>query len=475
MFINQKIALTTLCLCFLYICQASPTLPKGTAIPDVSELSIAQNKKQALDYAKQGDAIRAVEYAELYIKATADLSIINDHLFESIKTSASYTSFKEKYTPKITLWNLICFFVGILGVFAGIFIHLKKKEDHIGVILISLFVIFHSLFVLHISVHLSQLQYSFPHTLFVSTTFSFLYGPLIYFYVKRTATHYKFKWIDLLHLVPSFILLAYILPYYTMGSVEKFNILFAGDAFLLPGAYTIITIKIISLAIYGYLSLKVYQKEKKENLEIPKNILIWHRNIIFIFTFYVIAYLVYAAGLTQIISFSPIVHIQLGIMMSLIFYVVYIAYVQPDVFSGKIQLNDPKNLFKYKKSGLTPSYSIELKERLLVLLNEEKVYKRNDICLDWIADKLETNRHSASQVINEHFNMNFFELINNFRIQEAIELLKNNIHNNLHIIDIAYEVGFNNKVTFNKSFKKVTQCTPSKYLESQMVPLKSKA
>ncbi|WP_291869465.1 AraC family transcriptional regulator [Maribacter sp.] len=34
---------------------------------------------------------------------------------------------------------------------------------------------------------------------------------------------------------------------------------------------------------------------------------------------------------------------------------------------------------------------------------------------------------------------------------------------NMNIIDIAYEVGYNNKVTFNKAFKKDTLLTPSQY------------
>ncbi|MEM7714576.1 MAG: helix-turn-helix domain-containing protein [Cyanobacteria bacterium P01_A01_bin.68] len=42
-------------------------------------------------------------------------------------------------------------------------------------------------------------------------------------------------------------------------------------------------------------------------------------------------------------------------------------------------------------------------------------------------------------------------------------MLDNDRLKNLNIIDIAYEVGYNNKVTFNKAFKKDTQLTPTEY------------
>nr|WP_247666498.1 helix-turn-helix domain-containing protein [Aquimarina sp. MMG015] len=79
---------------------------------------------------------------------------------------------------------------------------------------------------------------------------------------------------------------------------------------------------------------------------------------------------------------------------------------------------------------------------------------------------MDTTRHNTSQIINEHFNLNFFELINKYRIEEAKELLKGEKHKKFNIIDIAYEVGFNNKVTFNKSFKKYNNITPSEYVKS---------
>ena len=60
--------------------------------------------------------------------------------------------------------------------------------------------------------------------------------------------------------------------------------------------------------------------------------------------------------------------------------------------------------------------------------------------------------------------MNFYELMNKFRIDEAVYLIEND--KQLNIIDIAYKVGFNNKVTFNKSFKKAFSVTPTEYIKS---------
>ena len=118
---------------------------------------------------------------------------------------------------------------------------------------------------------------------------------------------------------------------------------------------------------------------------------------------------------------------------------------------------------KYKKSGLTTSLSIELKNHLEHLFKNEKIYKESDINLEMIAEKLNTSRHNASQVINEHFKVSFHELVNKFRIEEAKKILTDDQQKNLNIIDVAYEVGYNNKVTFNKAFKKDTLLTPSQF------------
>lgn len=431
----------------------------------ITQDSILHYRESAISFADKKDATNAIKYIKKYIAATAEISFINDHLFYEIKDYSVYKELKEKYSPKYSTVALFYMYAGLLGLFLFVILNIRRQKDKISTLLISLFVLFHSLFILHLCIYVVNVQYYLPQTLFISTTFSFLYGPLLYFYFKRIIGNYKFKLIDILHLVPSALLLLYILPFYGLSSLEKFNVMFNQDSLLLPGAYTIIIVKIMSLSVYAFLILRIYNDKKLDKKQ-DKYKNLWQRNIIALHIIYTLAYIIYSGNITGILHYPILFHFQVIVMVGVVLYVSYIAYIRPEVFKGKIALVDPISLFKYKKSGLTSAYSNELKENLLTLLAENKIYKQNDLSLEVLAEMLGTTRHNASQVINEHFNMNFFELINTYRINAAQEIFKNDIYNNLNIIEVAYEVGFNNKVTFNKSFKKQVSQTPSQFIRT---------
>ena len=426
---------------------------------------VVEYRNLARMYADSLQADKAINYAEKYIRATSDLSIVNDHFFSKIDQTDIYLNFKSNYKPKFDGLPLFYLLASIIGIFIFVILNLKKGVNRVSVFLMSLFVLFNSFFILHLSLYLLNCQYYFPNTLLFSTVFPLLNGPLIYFYFKITAIDYKLKWIDAAHLIPAVALLIYISPFYALSSIEKFVILFDQEDILLNEANVIIAAKIISLVLYGVLSVKLYRtsinKFKSEKIR-----LLWQRNIIAIYITYVVAFTLYETITSGFFDVPVFFHLQIIVIVGMVFYVAYITYVQPEIFRGEVKLVDPIGLFKYKSSALTPSYSLELKEELLKLLKEDKIYKENGISLDLLSEKLGTSRHNTSQVINEHFNMNFYELMNKFRIDEAVELMKNEKDNNLTIIDIAYKVGFNNKVTFNKSFKKALSVTPSQYIKS---------
>ena len=427
--------------------------------------TIIEYRNLARIYSDSLQADKAINYAEKYIRTTADLSIINDHFFSKISQTDIYLNFKSNYKPKFNTLPLFYLFAALLGLFIFVILNLKKGVNRVSTFLMSLFVLFNALFILHLSLYLINCQYYFPNTLLFSTVFTFLYGPLIYFYFKMTAINYQLRWRDALHLLPAAVLFVYISPFYLLTSIEKFVILFDQEDILTYEANFIIAAKIASLVLYGFLTYKIYRVGKKKS-EKKKFKLLWQRNIIAIYITYVIAFIVYTTITSGFFDFPIFFHLQILVVVSLVFYVAYITYVQPEIFKGEVKLVDPIGIFKYKSSALTPSYSLELKDGLVQLLNEENIYKESGISLDLLSERLGTSRHNTSQVINEHFDMNFYELMNKYRIDEAIQLIKNEKESNLNIIDIAYKVGFNNKVTFNKSFKKALSVTPSQYIKS---------
>lgn len=444
-------------------------ISSSTPVQDKNSKAIIL-KDRAITESKKGDSKSAISYILEYIEATGDMSVINDHIFEDISSDSQFKSLKDRYKPTFSFISFLYLFAGLVGVFIFVMLNLKRNTDRTSRVLISLFILLHSIFLLHRFLYVANLQYYFPHILFISTTFSFLYGPILYFYFKRITYDYKFKIIDVLHLIPAIALLSYIYPFYAMTEHDKFIVIFNESNSLIPEAYSriIIGCKVVSLSVYAFLVYKM-QRDKVnlyKNTEKQRSKFIWQKMLLMVYVTYTITYLFYIMSLIGVFKSPLIMHAQVIVMMLLVFYVSYMIYVKPDVFEGTITMASPTNFFKYKKSGLTKVHSNELKAELLRLLDEEHVYKDNSLNLESLALKLNTNKHNTSQVINEHFQMSFFELINRYRINEAKDIMKQDVNHNLNIIDIAYEVGYNNKVTFNKSFKKQMSLTPTEYIQT---------
>ncbi len=419
----------------------------------------------AFFYAKRGEPELACMYIEKYIGSSMDVTFVNHSSFDQIRDSETHQLLVDKYLKKFGWWAIFCFYVAFVGYFLSVVLNFRRGSDKTSNFLMSAFVFLHSCFMLHMGLYFMNYQYYLPHTLYLFTTFSFLYGPLIFFYFRRVTESYRFRSMDLLHLLPTFFLIILLLPIYLLSAEEKLRMIINYER---PYLILISVSKLVSLSIYGGLVIQMYFKSIKKNMYLSKVIYRWQRNVVIFCSVYILSYAIYAALNILHIGSGYLFNVQVASLATMVLYVSYTAFVQPSLF-GKLKVfvnNELKNDGnKYEKSGLTPSLSLELKIQLLYLLNEEKIYKQNDITLQKLSHLLDTTRHNTSQVINEHFGLNFFELINKHRIEEAKELLRGEKYKNFNIIDVAYEVGFNNKVTFNKSFKKYNQITPSEYLK----------
>ncbi|WP_232827488.1 helix-turn-helix domain-containing protein [Winogradskyella aurantiaca] len=102
------------------------------------------------------------------------------------------------------------------------------------------------------------------------------------------------------------------------------------------------------------------------------------------------------------------------------------------------------------------------------LMEDDKAYLNPELNLQDLAKMAQMTRAQLSGVINSGFHQNFNDFVNSYRVNAFKEMLKNNKQEQLSLVGIAHECGFNSKATFNRVFKKITNYSPSEYLKSQL-------
>jgi len=106
---------------------------------------------------------------------------------------------------------------------------------------------------------------------------------------------------------------------------------------------------------------------------------------------------------------------------------------------------------------------------IIRLMREEKVYKSPDLDLKRLSEKLQAPSYLVTKAINEGLGLNFYELVNRYRVEEVKSLLVNHDHKRFTLMSVAFDAGFNSKTTFNTVFKKMTGVTPSFYRSQKLM------
>jgi AraC-like DNA-binding protein len=114
---------------------------------------------------------------------------------------------------------------------------------------------------------------------------------------------------------------------------------------------------------------------------------------------------------------------------------------------------------------------IQLKNKLLQLMEEEKIYLNPELRLDNVARTLHTNRTYLSIVIKEDFDDSFIGFVNRYRIEEAKSLIVD-MANKSSLYEIAEQVGFKSLSSFNTFFKRHTNQTPALFRKSYFEQIK---
>jgi AraC-like DNA-binding protein len=117
-----------------------------------------------------------------------------------------------------------------------------------------------------------------------------------------------------------------------------------------------------------------------------------------------------------------------------------------------------------KETTIAPKGELQgLAKRIDDYLNQTEAYTNPDITIRILADSLALPVEKVSAAINKEMSKNFFDLINEKRVEKAKLLLSYKL-DKITIEGIGLEAGFNSRTSFYRAFKKYTTINPSEYL-----------
>ena len=111
----------------------------------------------------------------------------------------------------------------------------------------------------------------------------------------------------------------------------------------------------------------------------------------------------------------------------------------------------------------TPTEIEGLKKKLYTVLNTQKPYLNEALSLSQLAAELDITDKKLSELLNQHLHTNFYNFINDHRVNEVKEKLTEAGNEKYTLLSIAYDCGFQSKTSFNRVFKQKTGMSPSKY------------
>lgn len=323
----------------------------------------------------------------------------------------------------------------------------------------------------------------------ISSPFILAYGPFFLIGFK-TLTEEKFKKKDAyLHFTPFILFLAvYIGVIINSELRDKYLMSF----YILQYAYVAISLLGYAFWVLMYrqdLSNSTYLKESRQLIKTAGYSLLLMAIIFAVVVFINSSY-------TDFLKITfPALVIYSGILMSVIFAFIFtinnmmLAYkaigpISPEntvpvvekpfkanevVEEEKSQVKDHEVLSpqvqKYNKSALSTVVLDDYKTKLNQLIVIDEVYLDNELTLEGLAKKMRMPMHHLTQLFNVHLGENFNQYINKHRVEYACGLLQDRAVS-MSIEQVAFNSGFNSKVSFNRHFKNITGNTPKEYMHT---------
>lgn len=335
------------------------------------------------------------------------------------------------------------------------------------------------LFFIHAIFYLGYFNYYLTlDSLYMFTSLSTY--PLYYLYVRLLTKDTRFKFKNLLYLLPG-ALLALIMLFLHLNSTYSERMAFLDSvlirnnfhAIYIPGnigymaviyflSRLVFSIQIFYYLISGYFLATRYNDRIAELYSnLTSRHLDWVKRLsALILLTSITSVIVNTIGRGYFIGEAKFLLIPSLIFTFLLFFMGYHGNIQEytiiDVVEDESESNEQKIVYVDTRDIL--------KEKIIHVFETEELFKKPDLSVTLLCKKLHTNRTYISSIINEEFGESFNSYVNRHRIAFARKLMKKSGCENYSLDYFASESGFGSTSSFIRAFKQAEGITPGRFI-----------
>jgi AraC-like DNA-binding protein len=303
-----------------------------------------------------------------------------------------------------------------------------------------------------------------------------LFGVFLYYYTLfMTGRVETLNKKDVIHFMFFIFFIVFMVCYYSLYLISSdIEVINRADLVTPVPVLVVIGLGIINSIMYTILSftrIRKYSRDIKNYASDIESIdMNWVNKIIYYSILSTFIFIVCYSLTVSNTSSLYMVSIDVVVFMLMLFILAYYIINQPEVSTESHEMYSLLNIKqndapakRYEKVNL----DINTQKKYLKLLDEymekHKPHLNELITIKDLSEGLNVPYHHLSIVINNLLDKNFYDFINEYRIREVLNILKESKDEAVNILNIAFKCGFNSKSTFNRVFKNKMGITPSMY------------
>lgn len=316
-----------------------------------------------------------------------------------------------------------------------------------------------------------------PTLVLIAYPFVFIAGAIYYFYIQLLLNKdFKFKGYHLFHFIPLFYAYYKLKGFFFLSFDKKVSGLATGwfgdneRTF-----YDFVTFSIPSFITIAYLILclflisKTVLKLKNDFSNTDIEFLSWLKRFTIIYLVLIVIDVI-RLGLSIKIGWDLgegeiITNLLIAVLIQ--YYIFQVIKNPERVFYSLYESKKVKSIAVINEKHLK-KLDNGFSKKLSTFMETEKPFLNPELKCHELAAMLSVTPHYLSKIINQDFNVNFYNFINKYRVEEFKEKVLKDENKNLTLSAVAQNVGFNSKSSFNRIFKSITLITPTQYLKQNI-------